>query len=417
MRVISPAGISEGEEPEENEGVALAALEATPSPDNSGIVTFGKYRYQAKVAALLWLSCLQDEGPVAIICEHIDDIVLVWEDRVEFRQVKTRIPGRASWTFSEVCKDGGGIDSLMRSHLAFQKGSSGLNVTAAFSLWLEGASSLKDQTAKFFKQPNSVSGDDRSKVLSLARAVADDQKCTFNDEDVVGFLGALAILSNRVNEQDIDNMLFAALAEALPNTRVINVVQAGIKLVQRAEDAQAGTLVTRKAQEFMLAVGLAPSTGKNPLERQTLTRQELISLLPDDPALGQAQLNALLTSGNPISNLRRKLILACASQEVQAEAASLQAVADSRRLEILASSISAEEKLAELAEEVLDHGRTVASRRANSTIPGQEVFLDLKHDRLILRQLDVEGLFPSRHGQLGYLCCLSDECEYSWRAS
>ncbi|MFE3409187.1 dsDNA nuclease domain-containing protein [Streptomyces mirabilis] len=380
-------------------------------------MTFGKYRYQAKVAALLWISCLQSEGPVAIICEHIDDITLVWRDRVEFRQVKTRIPGRASWTFSEVCKDGGGIDSLMRSHLAFREGSDSMNVEAAFSLWLEGASSLKEQTANFFQRPNSVTGADWDKVLSLACEVAEDQKCTFSDGEVVEFLDALTILPNRVNEQDIDNMLFAALAEALPNTRVINVAKAGAALVQRAEDAQAGTLVTRDAQEFMLAVGLLPTTGTNPLERQTLTREELISLLPDDPALGQAQLNSLLTSGKPISNLRRKLILACASRGTQMEAASLQAVADSRRLEILASSTSGEEKLAELAEEILDHGETVARRRANSTIPGEEVFLDLKHDRFILRQLDVEGLFTSRHGQLGYLCCLSDECEYSWRAS
>ncbi|MCC5478763.1 dsDNA nuclease domain-containing protein [Streptomyces barringtoniae] len=415
--MISPAQNSGSDEPQANEGAALAALGATLSPDKSGIVTFGKYRYQAKVAALLWLSCLQDEGPVAVICEHIDDITLVWRDRVEFRQVKTRIPGRASWTFSEVCKDGGGIDSLMRSHLAFREGSSGMNVEAAFSLWLEGASSLKEQTASFFQQPSSVSGADKEKVLTLACEVAEDQKCTFGDDEVAEFLNALTILPNRVNEQDIDNMLFAALAEALPNTRVINVAKAGAALVQRAEDAQAGTLVTRNAQEFMLAVGLLPANGTNPLERQTLTREELIMLLPDDPALGQAQLNSLLTSGKPISNLRRKLILACASQKTQIEAASLQAVADSRRLEILASSTSGEEQLAELAEEILDHGRTVARRRANSTIPGEEVFLDLKHDRFILRQLDVEGLFTSRHGQLGYLCCLSDECEFSWRAS
>ncbi|MFC9140958.1 dsDNA nuclease domain-containing protein [Streptomyces bacillaris] len=415
--MISPAQSSGDGEPEKNEGAALAALGATLSPDNSGIVTFGKYRYQAKVAALLWLSCLQAEGPVAVICEHIDDVTLVWRDRVEFRQVKTRIPGRASWTFSEVCKDGGGIDSLMRSHLAFRESSGGMNIKATFSLWLEGASSLKEQTASFFQNPKSVSGTDRAKVLSLASAVAEDQKCAFSNSEITEFLAKLTILSNRVNEQDIDNMLFAALAEALPNTRVINVAKAGAELVKRAEDAQAGTLVTRNAQEFMLAVGLLPATGVNPLERQTLTREELIALLPDDPALGQAQLNSLLMSGKPISSLRRKMILACASREVQMEAASLQAVADSRRLEILASSTSAEEKLAELADEILDHGKTVAQRRANSTIPGQEVFLDLKHDRLILRQLDVEGLFTSRHGQLGYLCCLSDECEYSWRAS
>jgi hypothetical protein len=292
-----------------------------------------------------------------------------------------------------------------------------MNVETTFSLWLEGASSPREQTAKFFQQPNSASGADRNKVLALASEVAKDQKCTFDNAEVIEFLSALTILSNRVNEQDIDNMLFAALAESLPNTRVINVVKAGAQLVQRAEDAQAGTLVTRNAQEFMAAVGLLPRTEPNLLERQTLTREELISLLPDDPALGRAQLNSLLISGKPISNLRRKLILACASQEVQMEAASLQSVADSRRLEILASSTSSEEKLAELAEELLDHGNTVAQRRANSTIPGQEVFLDLKHDRFILRQLDIEGLFPSRHGQLGYLCCLSDECEYSWRAS
>lgn len=401
----------------ENNELALIALGSTVSPDSSGSVTFGKYRYQAKVAALLWISCLQQEGPIAIVCEHVDDLVLVWEQRLEFRQVKTRIPGRASWTFNEVCKDGGGVDSLIRSRLAFNGRSEGLEVRDSYSLWLEGAASLKEPTAGFFARPNSVSGNQKKKVAGLAKAVAKDQKKDISDAEISNFLDALVILPNRVNEQDIDNMVLAALAKALPNTRVVHVLSTLEKILQRTEDAQEGTLVTRDAQDFMSAAGLALADESNPLERQTLTKAELIGMLPDDPAIGHAHLSALLTSGKPISNLRRKLMLACASQEVQMEAAALQATADSRRIELFASSTTAEEALAALAEELLDHGRTVAMRHANSTTPGQQVFIDLKLDRMMLKQFDVDRLFTDRHGQLGYLCCLSDECEYSWRAS
>lgn len=417
-RVINSAeGPSQKTLSAENNEPALVALGSTVSPDVSGSVTFGKYRYQAKVAALLWISCLQQDGPIAVVCEHVDDLVLVWEQRLEFRQVKTRIPGRASWTFNEVCKDGGGVDSLIRSRIAFNGRSEGSEVRDSYSLWLEGAASLKEPTAGFFARPSSVSGNHKRKVVALAKAVAKDQKKDISDAEISAFLDALVILPNRVNEQDIDNMVLAALAKALPNTRVVHVLSALEKILQRAEDAQEGTLVTREAQDFMRAVGLAPANEPSPLERQTLTKAELIDILPDDPVLGHAHLSALLTSGKPISNLRRKLMLACASQEVQIEAAALQSTADSRRLELLASSITAEESLAALAEELLDHGRTVAMRHANHTTPGQQVFIDLKLDRMMLKQLDVDNLFTHRHGQLGYLCCLSDECEYSWRAS
>jgi len=61
---------------------------------------------------------------------------------------------------------------------------------------------------------------------------------------------------------------------------------------------------------------------------------------------------------------------------------------------------------------------TAVGNPAVAARPAEAVFAELVLKVSELRALDVEGVFASEpYGMLGYLCHLSDECHFPWRAA
>ena len=97
---------------------------------------------------MAWLGCLGSEaGALGVLCEGLEDIVVVkFEGRV-FAQLKTRT--RGSWSTAKVRVDGRGLDSLARAHILLDRHLS----TDTFELWLEGHAGAARETLDFFNAP------------------------------------------------------------------------------------------------------------------------------------------------------------------------------------------------------------------------------------------------------------------------
>jgi hypothetical protein len=75
----------------------LLAAVAQVDADPTGVDTFRRFLWQAKQAVRLWLTCLSERGgPLFLVCEHVEDLTLVYADRIRFLQLKTR--DRGSWS-------------------------------------------------------------------------------------------------------------------------------------------------------------------------------------------------------------------------------------------------------------------------------------------------------------------------------
>jgi hypothetical protein len=93
-------------------GNLLAALAQMPS-DPTGAETFARYFWQAKQAVRQWLTCLSSvTAPAFVVCERVEDTVLVYPAKLRFVQLKTR--DRGSWSALGMCDEG--LDSLAKTY-------------------------------------------------------------------------------------------------------------------------------------------------------------------------------------------------------------------------------------------------------------------------------------------------------------
>ena len=87
-------------------------------PDDSGADAFRRFGYQAHVVFPLCLRLYFVGDIVAIYCEHWEDVLVDFVDRIVFVQIKTRDPGRGPWRYRHLLDEGGALRSLLRTHRA-----------------------------------------------------------------------------------------------------------------------------------------------------------------------------------------------------------------------------------------------------------------------------------------------------------
>jgi hypothetical protein len=94
---------------------ALESFTSLPS-DPTGVETFERYLWQAKLAVLSWLSTLGPNGPLAVVAEHVEDLVIVEANLFRFAQLKTR--DRGSWSATRICGKDHAVSKLVGSYQA-----------------------------------------------------------------------------------------------------------------------------------------------------------------------------------------------------------------------------------------------------------------------------------------------------------
>jgi Cap4 dsDNA endonuclease len=380
----------------------LPSVEALGVGDLSGSDTFSRYLYQTKMAVQLWLTCLLEDGPTYIVVEYVEDLVAVYVDRHRFMQVKTRAPGRSSWTLSAVCDDG--LDSLVRAYETAK------DLKATFELLLEGPASNGDVSREFFRDPTGLGRPGRKTLRDKTGLAA---------KQVNNFLSRLRVHTGLVSRASIDDRNIALLTTILRTIPAGQILETYRDLLNAAAAAQEGDETARAATDWSRVVrAINPIDEDEPgdFALRRLTRDQLLELLPQQPIRSPEEWERLL-SDKKLSDLERKLIVANASPSTITKAKELRASAETRRIEIEAGPKHTIAQLVTLEENLLTYARAVATAHTASSRPADDVFSALTMGYLSLNALDQHQLFDTTpFAVLGYLCHLSDECHFGWRA-
>jgi G:T/U-mismatch repair DNA glycosylase len=399
--------------PVETEGETEALL-SLPS-DSSGAKTFARYRWQAKTAVLRWLGCLAPgDAPVGVVCEQVDDVTLVYPDRLVFQQLKTR--DRGSWSATKVCNKKGGLDALIRSYNATR--SEGLHVLSTFELWLEGPMSEVRATVAFFSIPSTASKELR--IMLVARGLP--------RKDVEDFLSRLSIKADAPSRGTIDAVLHQSVGALWPSLTHPETELIVERLVAAAEAAQEHSSPTvtvvlqlRAARAWQVTPSDdPPATAAVP---QLLSRGALAALTPPRPDESTDDLLQRLARGEGTSAMELKLRRAGAIDTTIERAKDLRARTEIRRQELLASGDSAEKLLRALEDRVLMVGQATATQArlqmTNPVVaarPAEYISSLLLGNLSSLATLDHESLLGGQALLVyGLLCQVSDECRFGWR--
>lgn len=383
--------------------------------DPTGTLTFARYLWQAKLAVLHWLNSLGDDDRAGLLCDRIEDLVVIGTNELKFAQLKTR--DRGSWTAERVCGKGHGIDALVRAYKLAKR--NGLLPISRFELWLEGPSSDRKATVAFFTDPSTASSDLRSKIRAYGLTPA----------EVKDFLLKLAVVVNCPARSTVDAVVLRAIGVFWPSLSGAEARALYESLLDVATKAQAAETQSLDIQihlgERLSGTPTDPSSALHipELETQLLSKQMLLRLVPPLPGdTDEHILRRALESGG--TALEMKLRRAGASPRTIERAKALRAEADIRRHLQLESGATSDEALERLAEFVL----TIAEATADSmrmqgpaalavSKPADAIAATLLANPHSLASMDHDRIFASGHQVFGYLCHLSDGCHFGWRSA
>jgi len=401
-------------------GDVLAAL-AQMSSDATGAETFARYLWQAKQAVRQWLTCLSSvSAPAFVVCERVEDTVLVYPTKLRFVQLKTR--DRGSWSALGMCDEG--LDSLTRTYSIAQE--SDLHKLATFELWLEGPVSNVRETSMFVSDPTQASSKIKNKLLDVGA----------EGQWIEDFLSRLAIRPNQPHQAHIDAIAIREIACLWPSLSRPELDYLYVQLLQAATAAQAAQSHTAAVHTHISeALSTLPgqeelaqqlSAASNPILAQVLSREALIALTPPLPSVQAEQVLSRVERGTSTSLLELKMTIAGARPETIRQAQALRAQMDFKRQLVLNGRASAERDLERLAERVLIVANATARRVQQSAVtnpiaaarPAEVIAMELLSQPANLGNLDHDEVFQ-RDGLAiyGFLGHLSDLCHYHWRAA
>jgi Cap4 dsDNA endonuclease len=105
-------GVTEPKRQQPDRGLEMLMKVAEAESDPTGLDTFARYVWQAKQAVRQWLTCLSErDGPLFVACEQVDDLTLIYSNRVRFVQLKTR--DRGSWSAAAMCEGSDHVRELL----------------------------------------------------------------------------------------------------------------------------------------------------------------------------------------------------------------------------------------------------------------------------------------------------------------
>lgn len=83
-------------------------LDLPDAPEDDGAEAQANFRFQCEVIARWSYGLLEPDGPTAIVCEHHEDFLVVFDNgQVDLASVKHRGINRSTWSIAELCDDGG----------------------------------------------------------------------------------------------------------------------------------------------------------------------------------------------------------------------------------------------------------------------------------------------------------------------
>lgn len=386
----------------------LAAFAGLAS-DPTGITTFERYVWQAKLAIRTWLGVFAGTGVLAVVCEHVEDLAIVEADGFRFAQLKTRDKG--SWSAAKICEAGHAIERLVASYKLADE--AGISSMSKFEVWLEGPPSEQKATSDFFADPTSASEEIKRKIRAFG----------LTGVKLTDFLNRLSIHCHQPARQAVDAVNIRLIGAIWPGHSMEQVERLYEALLQAAEAAQSASETPQSVRSAMQAARNAPTATDvwAPIDAQALTEQQLRALCPPWVADTDQDLVARAASGEA-TLLELKLVRAGASEETVKSALLARADADVAATGSRASGAMTPEAEVALDTRLLAAAGSIASLAAsNGTTlqrPAEHIFHSLMGNVANTAAVDVDGVYNRDHRLVvGHLCSVSDQCRFGWGAS
>jgi len=386
----------------------LAALAGLAS-DPTGLRTFERYVWQAKLAIRSWLGVFAGTGMLAVICEHVEDLAIVETSRFRFAQLKTRDKG--SWSAAKVCEPGHAIESLAASYILAE--AAGIANLSTFEVWLEGPPSEQKTTTDFFADPTSASQDIKKKLRAFG----------LSDARLTDFLQRLSIHCHQPSRQAIDAVNIRLIGAIWPGQSMEQVERLYETLLQTATGAQSASESPQSVRSAMLAARITPTSADAwaPIASQTLSAQKLRAICP--PVAGDTDQDLVRrAAAGEATLLELKLVRAGASDRTLRGALLARADAD-----VVAAGARASGSMTADNERALDTRllavaesieSLVLSNAASLQRPAEHIFHSLMSNVANTAGIDVDGIYNHDHRLvIGHLCSVSDQCRYGWGRS
>ena len=395
------AGTEAGPVPETT--AAMAAFASLPN-DSTGIDTFERYLWQAKLAVLTWLATLAPDGPIAVVTEMVEDLVVVETARFRFAQLKTR--DRGSWSATKICESDHAVSKLVASYQVADN--AGLLELSQFEVWLEGPPSADAKTNAFFSNPTNGHADLKKKISAMGltgKAQAD-------------FLSKLRIIPHRPSRQSIDAVVIKAIGATWPHLQYQQVADLYGELLAVATAAQSASEPPAIVRTAIIAGRLDPADAAawSPIQTQALLRGHLLAICPPLNTASNEELLERAAAGEA-TLLELKLVRAGASTSTVASAIGARADAEIAATVAVSSGCVDEADVDALDRRLLSVADSVAvlSRSAAPAAPAEYVFHHLMSNPANVSSTDTARVFEGDHRLIvGHLCGLSDECRFGW---
>lgn len=383
----------------------IAAL-ATIKADDTGTVTFQRFEWQAKLAVRSWLQLLTNAAIVAVVCEHIEDLVVAETTGFLFAQLKTRDKG--SWSAAKICAKDHAINRLAQSYLLAE--SAGIAHVSRFEVWLEGPPAEDKETNAFFTDPTMAATATKRKIQAFGLSSAKVRR----------FLGSLSVRCNQPPRQAIDAVVIRTIGALWPALTMAEVEHLYEILLSTAKAAQAADPPSLSLMEALSAAHKEPteSPAWEPVALKLLTRSHLAALCPPVPAETNPDLLQRAATGEA-SMLELKLARAGASTATIQSALLARADAD-----VFATVGRASGTITAAAEQALDVRllttaeslkALAASNAGTVKRPAELIYHNLMSNAANTSALDTDSLYGKDHRLVvGHLCAVSDQCRFAW---
>ncbi|TWE13174.1 dsDNA nuclease domain-containing protein [Rudaeicoccus suwonensis] len=400
------SGVEEASGPQVPEN--LAAFTGLAS-DPTGIDTFERYVWQAKLAIRSWLGVLAESGVLAVVCEHVEDLAIVETSGYRFAQLKTRDKG--SWSAARICESGHAIEKLVASYKLAEE--AGILSQSRFEVWLEGPPSEQKATSDFFSNPSSASDDIKKKIRAFGLAGA----------KLTDFLQRLSIHCQQPARPTVDAVIIRLIGAIWPGQSMQQVERLYESLLQAAVAAQSSSATPQSVRAAMQSARSVPADPDvwGEIAAQTLSAHQLRALCPPLAADTDQDLLARAAAGEA-SVLELKLIRAGASEETVKSALLARAEANVAATGARASGAMTAENEVALDTRLLAAAGSIASLAESNGLtiqrPAEQIFHTLMSGVANTAALDVDGLYNRDHRLvIGHLCGVSDQCRFAWGVS
>lgn len=388
-------------------GAALGTFASLPN-DTTGIDTFERYLWQAKLAVRSWLSTLGPTGPIAVVTEMVEDLVVVEADLFRFAQLKTRDKG--SWSAAKICESGHAISKLINSYNVAK--AAGILGISQFEVWLEGSQSTDAKTSAFFANPANAHAIQKKSISNLGlkgKAQAD-------------FLGRLRIHCSQPSRQSVDAVVMKAIGATWRHLSYQQITSLYEELLSVATAAQAASEPPVVVRAAIQAGRLNPSdaTAWGAIANQALLREHLVALCPPLSSASNEELLERAAAGET-TLLELKLVRAGAKSTTISTAISARAdAAIAATLAVSGGGVdepdmeALDKRLLSMADSVAALGELNGTAHA----PAEYIFHNLMSNPVNVVSTDTGKVYDGDHRLVvGHLCGLSDECRFGWGSS